>query len=216
MAVSNSISIDSGAHSGIRFVPLVISSLLFHALVLVIIPLATTLIFRPKKYARPQTFQLVRVPPPKPKRRQKAVKEKAMPKKKKKHVPRSSDAPAVKQEPEENLDELASLLEELPVPASVMAPSGFKWDWYIMNVQQKIERNWQPPTGDRNLTVDVAFTIFHNGAISAVKIKRSSGNGSLDNMAVRAVKLAAPFGKLPPGYSGNKLDLRVKLIPVRR
>ncbi|MBD3390812.1 MAG: TonB family protein, partial [Chitinivibrionales bacterium] len=116
----------------------------------------------------------------------------------------------------ENLDELASLLEELPIPTSVSAPGDFKWNWYIMSVQQKIERNWVPPTQNKNISVVVAFTIFPNGTISDVKLAKRSGNATLDNLAVRAVKLAAPFGKLPPGFTGNQLELRCDLKPVRR
>jgi TonB family protein len=79
----------------------------------------------------------------------------------------------------------------------------------------KIARFWNPPTENRNLSVVVSFTIFSTGAISQPVIEKSSGDRILDNLAMRAVTLAAPFGKLPPGFSRDRIDLSCTLIPTR-
>ena len=83
-------------------------------------------------------------------------------------------------------------------------------------MQQKLERYWNPTTENRSIKVIVAFTIHQDGTISEPSISSSSGNSTLDNLALRAVKLAAPFGKLPPGFEGNRLDLNCTLIPTRK
>lgn len=209
-------------------------SIAFHIVILVVIPVITKLVWKPAKFERPKTFQLVSAPlPPAPAKRVPVKKQaprqrvpvketKPQPRKvptEKKVTPRKRDAQRKKEAArpvEENLDELASILDEIPAPAQVAAVGDFKYHWYLMNVQQKLERNWNPPGKNDKLKVEVFFTIFTDGSISEPSIRRSSGNGSLDNLAIRAVKLAAPFGKLPPGFSGNKIDLNCTLIPTRK
>ncbi|HLV31056.1 MAG TPA: TonB family protein [Chitinispirillaceae bacterium] len=209
-------------------------SVVFHILILVIIPIVTKLLWKPTRFERPKTFQLVSTPlPPAPAKKVPVKKEaprqrmpvketKPQPKKlptEKKITPKKQEAQRKKEAArpiEENLDELASILDEIPAPAQVAAVGDFKYHWYLMNVQQKLERNWNPPRKDDKLKVEVSFTIFTDGSISEPSIRRSSGNSSLDNLAIRAVKLAAPFGKLPPGFSGNKIDLNCTLIPTRK
>ena len=92
----------------------------------------------------------------------------------------------------------------------------FKFHWYLANVVQKIERYWSPSTENRNVKIQVSFSILSNGSITEPVLARSSGNSALDNLGLRAVKLAAPFGKLPPGFSGDRLDLNLTLIPTRK
>jgi TonB family protein len=83
-------------------------------------------------------------------------------------------------------------------------------------VQQKLEKNWNPSTENHQLKVVVSFTIDKSGMISEPRIVKSSGNSSLDNLALRAVKLSAPFPKLPPEFSDDKLELNCTLIPTRK
>ena len=207
-------------------------SVLFHILLLVVLPLVTRLVWQHKNFERPKTFQLVTplsLPtPPRPVPKREAPRQRVPVQEKKpapspdpkKIAPKKDIAPQVKKEAarpvEENLDELASLLEELPAPAQVSAIGDFKYHWYLNNVMQKLERYWKPSTENREMKVEVAFTIFVDGSISEPVIKKPSGNSSLDNLALRAVKLAAPFGKLPPGFTGDRLDLNCTLIPTRK
>ncbi|MBD3344802.1 MAG: TonB family protein [Chitinivibrionales bacterium] len=214
------------------FVPVIIFSLSFHLVVFLIVPLLTKLFRRPPTFERPQTFQLVRpnIPqppaptPPKPVEKPKPKPQpkpqqvaKPTPKPKPVHKPKQP-APAKEKKPEpENTDELAELLQEVPVPAQLSSVSqSFKYHWYLNSVQQQIERQWKPPSEKDNASVTVTFTIFSNGTISNAKVADPSGSSVLDNLAIRAVSLAAPFGKLPPGFSGDKLNLNCTLRPVRR
>lgn len=210
-----------------------ILSILFHIVLLVVLPVLSRLLQKSRKFERPKTFQLVASPlRPNPTRKvpvQKDARRQWKPQERKKDQPRTTpdkNAPSRRTEAQkeqdaarpirENLEELASILDEIPAPAQVAAIGNFKYHWYLNNVQQKLERFWRPTSENRNLKVIVSFTIKQDGTISNPSIATSSGNSTLDNLALRAVNLAAPFGKLPPGFDGNQLDLNCTLIPTRK
>jgi len=136
--------------------------------------------------------------------------------------PRAEPAPAQKQKTvakkpvEEDLSELASLFSALPAPVQMSASGDFKFHPYLNAVQNKIQSNWHPPTENRNLAVVVRFVIQRDGTATNISVANSSGNSTLDNLGVRAVTISSPFGKLPPGFAGDKLDITVTLRPTRR
>ena len=195
-------------------------SLALHLLVLVGIPLLLMVTERTVSFQRPPTFQLVTAPPMlapvTPKSRpvhKKAVKEAVH----RREVPKMGEKPVAKEKEEtkENVDELASMLNELPKAASISTVGEFKYTGYLENVSQKIAHYWNPPTGNSTISVVVSFTIHRDGTMSDPEIAKGSGNASLDNLALRAVKLAAPFGALPPGFPSDNLELSCTLIPTR-
>jgi TonB family protein len=71
-------------------------------------------------------------------------------------------------------------------------------------------------TDKQDVSAVVSFTVFENGNISAVSIVTSSGIPTLDNCAVNAVKMSAPFGKLPRTFAERKLDPTVTLFYVKK
>jgi protein TonB len=121
------------------------------------------------------------------------------------HAAKSED------KPQEKNDELNELLDAIPTNVSdVTAGQAFKYQWYLNSVISKVEDNWKPPMGltDRkDAAVTVLFTIQASGEITRVSIAGSSGISVLDNMALKAVSAAAPFGKLPVGYQADRLDI---------
>jgi TonB family protein len=193
----------------------ILFSSLFHLTLIIGIPVCMAMAKSSVRFERPQTFQLVTAPsslkaftPPRQRKltkqvRQTVKKESSRPVPSKQRVSR-----------EENIDELASLLDEIPTPTRVSVVGEFKYNWYLANIQQKISRYWNPPNENRNLSVEVIFTIRRDGSINEPRLGKPSGNETLDNLALRAVNLAAPFGKMPAGFSGNKIDLTVTLIPT--
>jgi periplasmic protein TonB len=210
-----------------RFAVLFVISVLFHAFFLVVVPLIAKISWKAKPFDRPQTFQLVtapahKAPPINAKQRQRITQKESKPEPSpipqkqsaKKQLNPSKEKEAAQNE--ENVDELASMLDELPSPAQVASVGNFKYHWYLNNVQEKLQRYWNPATENKNIRVEVSFTIYSDGTISEPKISRSSGNSTLDDLALRAVRLAAPFGKLPPGFSGDRLELTCTLIPTRK
>ena len=217
---------------GIPLGTVIVISVLFHAICLVGLPLLGYILWKPKTFERPKTFQLVSLPVihpnvpkkvnvPKDTRKQKVAK--SAPEKSKVPGPAqkndTKDRKPSKDEAAQNdeaTDELASLLDEIPAPAVVSAVGDFKYPWYLTNVQNKIQKFWNPPSENKNLKVMVAFTIFTDGTISDPKVVKSSGDSSIDNLALRAVRLAAPFGKLSAGFNANRVELNVTLIPTRK
>ena len=234
------------AYGDVNFGRVLIISVIFHVLVLIVLPFVGELFVKEKKFERPHTFQLVQMPPtpPQPQRKTPVEPEpappepapepkpapeptpapvpvpKPEPKPKPKPDPEVKPKPAPKEEQvakkpvEEDLSELASLFEALPA-AQLSAQSDFKFHPYLNMVRGKIEREWKPATENRNLAVVVSFTINSDGSATGISVSKSSGNSTIDNLAVRAVTVASPFGKLPPGFSGDKLEISCTLRPTR-
>lgn len=210
-----------------------ILSIIVHALILIIIPLLSNLFHSSKKFDRPKTFQLVSAPlKPNPTKRV-PVKDDALrqrkPQEERSEQPRQTpDSQTPKKQRDarkaqdaakpirEDLDELSSILDEIPAPTQVSAVGSFKFPWYLNKILGNVERYWKPTSENRSLKVIISITIYKNGSTSSPTISSTSGNSSLDNLALRAVTLAAPsFGKLPPGFEGDQLDLNLTLIPTR-
>jgi TonB family protein len=188
-------------------------SIFIHCCVLVGIPLLLQLARSNERFERPPTFQLVSAPPALKPIEPRVQKKSAQTQPRKKTASREVPGEAPKKE---NVEELASLLDEIPAPAQLAAVGNFKYNWYLAQVQDKVERNWNPSSGGRNDSVVVAFTISSDGSISEPSLSRESQIASLNELALRAVKLAAPFSKLPPGVPENKYDFLLTLRPVRK
>jgi TonB family protein len=205
------------------FFPVVIASFIVHLLVFAGIPILTTLFYHSQKYERPRTFQLVspsliKTPiasMPKAKAAAAPKKVSTTPVPKKQHSKPQNTA--VK---EENTSELNELLDAVsPTRVSDIAPAeDFKYNWYLQSLVSKVEEQWKPPMGltDKpDAAVVVSFTVSQSGAVSNIDVVTGSGVPTLDRLAQRAVQLAAPFGKLPLGFSQNKLDISYTLHYVK-
>jgi TonB family protein len=72
----------------------------------------------------------------------------------------------------------------------------------MSDIQKKIKRQWHPPESNVTQRVSVIFVVHKLGQVSDIKIDQSSGVTQVDEAAVRAVKMAAPFLPLSfyPGY----------------
>ncbi|MFH1866314.1 MAG: TonB family protein [Candidatus Eisenbacteria bacterium] len=108
--------------------------------------------------------------------------------------------------------------EETPRP---QAPSGSTKisagkvvaDYYLTMLQGKITRNWKQPssrfTGGDVPTVRLSFTVLRTGAITNLRVSRSSNWPSVDQSALEAVRSSAPFAELPGTYLGDHLDVTI-------
>jgi TonB family protein len=216
----------------LSFTPVIVVSLIFHLMIFVGIPFFSKLIYHADKFDRPRTFTLVnmsQVHPLAQPKIQPVVQPKdraAMPKPKtattpipKKPNSRSSAKKETKQNEETNeLDELLSSIPTTRV-SDMSVSKDFKFNWYIQNMQSRIEENFRPPMGltdKQDASVVVSFTVFENGTISDIAVSRSSGMPALDNCAVAAVKESAPFGKLPLTFADQKLEPTVTLYYVKK
>lgn len=209
------------------FMPVFFVSLAFHAVVFIGIPLLTLLFYHSEKYQRPPTFQLVSM-----KAVQELIARKSVPKVQSKTIPKKSTTPVPQKnkskpsaknetKPQENTEDLSELLSSIPAtPVSeISLTQSFKYNWYLQNVQSRIEDNFKPPAGlseKKDVSLITSFTIFNNGNISKVSITQSSGIPTLDNIAIKAVQMSAPFGQLPMGFTDNKLDVSLTLYYTKQ
>lgn len=81
---------------------------------------------------------------------------------------------------------------------------------YLGRVKSKIRR--QNRGAKASGVSVVAFSIAGSGSVVSVRLKKSSGNLTLDKAAVRMVRRAAPFGPIPPDVGRRRLSLSV---PIR-
>ncbi|SEP21687.1 outer membrane transport energization protein TonB [Salinihabitans flavidus] len=75
-------------------------------------------------------------------------------------------------------------------------------------VRRKLARAGKPRVNARG-TVVVAFTISSGGGLASVSLAQSSGNGALDQAAVRLVRNAAPFPE-PPSGARRTFSIEIK------
>lgn len=70
---------------------------------------------------------------------------------------------------------------------------------YPAKVHRKLVRAVRAPRGGRKARQDavVRFTVARNGAVSGVRLARSSGSKPFDQAALKAVRSAAPFPPIP-------------------
>jgi len=201
-----------------RLLPVFIASIFFHGVVFVIFPILTQFLSVKRTFERPMTFQLVSLPQMRSVPQKTAEKFIEKPKevtKKKKSLPKNP-VPATKKSSEaaqkkEDLSELEDLLGSMPQPISnISVGKPFKYPWYLNTLCAKVENNWKPPIKDDKISVVVGFSIYRSGDISAVTLKQSCGNDMLDKLAIRAIKIAAPFPKLPPGEDVLEIDFLLR------
>ena len=88
---------------------------------------------------------------------------------------------------------------------------GSRFSWYVEAVQRRISSNWLQSTVDQGVSVApravVTFDILRDGTITNIQVTRSSGNYSVDNSALRAIRDSSPLNALPGEYSGTRVGV---------
>lgn len=79
---------------------------------------------------------------------------------------------------------------------------------YMRELQRRIKMNWEPPKGNESKRVVLLFKIAKDGRLLSVSVFKSSGLQNVDQAAINAVKVAAPFRALPPEYRGQNIDIQ--------
>jgi TonB family protein len=105
----------------------------------------------------------------------------------------------------------------LPSPAQngaqILTPTGnVKFDAYIQKMHQDINKNWTASLPDAYLkgakgASVVRFRINWDGTIQDISLDRSSGNDSLDQAAINAIRNSSPVDPLPSGFKGPYIAL---------
>jgi TonB family protein len=85
----------------------------------------------------------------------------------------------------------------------------FPYTMYLTNMNRLIGTHWFRPQITGDLTTRIAFTINRDGSISDAAIEQSSGNGTADRAALRAILESSPLPPLPFGYNGTYLKVHL-------
>lgn len=70
---------------------------------------------------------------------------------------------------------------------------------YMVDLRNRIRRQWHPPKSNQSRRVVVEFKIGHDGKASQTKIAAASGDTATDQAALQSITAASPFLPLPVG-----------------
>ncbi|OGP12949.1 MAG: hypothetical protein A2052_05600 [Deltaproteobacteria bacterium GWA2_54_12] len=94
--------------------------------------------------------------------------------------------------------------------------SELKYQKYLMDMKTKIEFHWEyPQLAARNGwqgSLKINFKINRDGSVSDISLERSSGYPMLDDAAITAVRLSAPFPPFPENFSIEDISIKGQFI----
>jgi TonB family protein len=90
--------------------------------------------------------------------------------------------------------------------------SELKYSSYLLTMKRRIEFFWNYPyasiRNNEQGRLRINFTISSDGSIEDVEVVRSSNYPALDDAAVTAIRLAAPFNPLPEDFGTEAIEIR--------
>lgn len=78
---------------------------------------------------------------------------------------------------------------------------------YMSEIKRRLTRNWHPPRGENTQVVVLLFEIARDGTLNKVEVNTSSGDTLVDEAAIDAVKISAPFKALPEGFTAESVPI---------
>jgi TonB family protein len=128
-------------------------------------------------------------------------------------MPNEPSLPSREPVPDDSIvakNSLPSIQDILPrerrIPLGTQEP---RYANYLEYVRRAIDFNWEYPElavlyGLHGKLL-VEFTILSSGKVEFLTLVRSSGSTLLDEEALRAIRAAAPFPRIPPSVNANRL-----------
>jgi TonB family protein len=96
--------------------------------------------------------------------------------------------------------------------ATIVANGSDEAEAYLGKVEIRIMAAWKIPPKSNGLKVTLGYHLARNGAVSFVRVERSSGNTSFDDSAIQALRKASPLP--PPPKSFGYGDMKMVLEPA--
>lgn len=78
---------------------------------------------------------------------------------------------------------------------------------YMNELQRRIKMNWEPPVEARGKVVKILLKISKDGSLLSSEIQKSSGIPEVDEAALDAVRVSAPFRPLPPECKKDSIEI---------
>lgn len=83
----------------------------------------------------------------------------------------------------------------------------FDYPDYLIEMRDRIYRNWNYPQLRESLMATVYFRISKDGRILVIKVKKATGNVRFDRSTWAAVQKSNPFSPLPEDFTENELGV---------
>jgi outer membrane biosynthesis protein TonB len=90
----------------------------------------------------------------------------------------------------------------LKIAAAEVNAKSTLWLSYVAAMQQKVKKNWRPPSNPAHYQILLAFNIHRDGHVSNLNVK-GHPEKNITDAAVNAVRQASPFSRLPRQYKGE-------------
>ena len=93
---------------------------------------------------------------------------------------------------------------------------GSRFAYYVAQITQKVAQQWYTGMLDANAPghrVYITFDIERDGTPANVRIAQPSGDATLDQTALSAVRHVDTFPPLPDGYAGNRINVMYYFDP---
>lgn len=89
--------------------------------------------------------------------------------------------------------------------------------YYLTLVDRKIDDNWVRISGPGvpEMVVVVRFRVLRSGQVRDVELESGSGNASVDNSALRAIRQSNPLPPFPNLLTDPSLDLLYRFVQER-
>lgn len=82
--------------------------------------------------------------------------------------------------------------------------------FYARTALEALARNFiVPPEQQRNITAELGCRISRDGTISNIRVRRSSGNSELDQMAISALEKTRRFPPFPDDFDKPHVDVEI-------
>src|SRR5271156_1487512 len=100
----------------------------------------------------------------------------------------------------------------------ILTPTGnVNFSGYLSRLHQDIKKNWMASLpeayfeGAQGVSV-IRFMVNKDGTIQDISLDRSSGNDSLDQASLEAVRRSSPLNPLPPAFQGPYIEVRSSFL----
>lgn len=99
------------------------------------------------------------------------------------------------------------------------AAFGSRFGYYVQQVTQQVSQQWYTGMLDpqaQGHRVYITFTIGRDGSVTNIQLAQPSGDSSLDQTALNAVRRISNFPPLPDAYTGSHINVTYYFDPPQR